>query len=139
MTTIPPLTPHAVLTLRASVRWRGQVDIDAGAATLVTYSASERAFQLSAYGRVMALSPDPLPLCAMLVQERAESGFIARLLDTAVDPETACLDPAQRAARITQINAAKALTRQHTETTAANRRLQALRPSSVSLDDLLND
>ncbi len=136
---IHTLTALDVLNLRASIRWRGAVDVDARAACVMLYSASERAFQLCAYGRVMAQSADPAILAACMVQERAQPGWIAALLDTTIDPETASLDPAQRAARLSAVRSAAALTRTHSATHEANRRLQALRPTSVSLDDLLED
>ncbi len=138
-TPLHTLTPKDILDLRASVRWRGSVDIDRAAACLMTYSASERAFILSAYGRVMAMSPDPAILAACMVAERAQTGFLAALLDTTVDPETACLNPAQRAARLSAIRTAAATVKHTTATLDHNRRLQHLRPSTISLDDLLDD
>lgn len=145
MTAPYTLTTEAVLHLRASIRWRGQVDLDAAAAAIISWSESERAFMLHAYGRTMAQSADVLPLACMLKAERAERGFIARVLDSAEPPDIASLDPsayvaaqAARRAEQARINAYARL--RDLEAEAAAQRLRNVpKPdiAALDLDDLL--
>ena len=135
---LPPLDVATVLSLRASVK-RHTAIVNTNAATLITYSVAEGAFVLCAYGRVMAMSADPLPLAACLINERAAPGFIARLLDTAEPPDIAALDPAGRQAHERRQRALTAEIAAHADADrlAAERHAQALDPLKLELDDML--
>lgn len=98
----PPytLTAADVMALRCSLTERSRVRASIAAlegVPCITYLPAEGVFCLHAYRRVQATSPDINPLAACLRQERAERGFIARVMDPANLPDEATLDPAQAA------------------------------------------
>lgn len=140
---IPVLTPVDVSTLRASIRWRGTVGANVHTSQIV-WIASDETFGLISDGRIMATSADVRILAACLIAERAEPGYIRRIIDSTEPPDVATLDPAARLAakRRSDANAARIreLNRQSAEA-ARQRRIGAWRgeidPTTVDLDDIL--
>lgn len=134
------LSAADVSDLRSSVRWRlhdhGEV-----AAAWINYSPTDDAFILHAYGHTQAISSDLRVLAACLRCERAETGFIARILDTREDVSLASLAPdlAAEARRRAYDERAKAEAASAARLEAQRRRNSIL-PTDVSgfdLDDLL--
>lgn len=101
-------------------------------------------FCLHAYGSPQTTHRDARVLAECLRQERAEPGFIRRMLDATDPPDLATLNPAERADRRKQQLAfeasmrAAAQAREEAERTAASRlRYTPQKPvSDLSLDDL---
>lgn len=140
------LTPANVQDLRDSIRWRvsnGRDDTwtDPGVAYII-WGPADGHYILRAYGRPMAASHDIAVLAACLRAERAEPGFIARILDPATDCRTASLSPdlaaAERrrlAALAAEVRSRASLDAELKRTRAVNRRVDV---SKIELDDLLN-
>src|SRR5689334_18075628 len=93
------LTPSLVLALRSSIRWRvsnGSIRPEPH----IIFLPAEDTFAVWTDGRPQCATPDPTLACWLLRAVRAQPGFVAGLLDRTVDPETACLDPVERAQRL---------------------------------------
>lgn len=93
------LTPALVLALRASIRWRVASGSIRPEPHLI-WSPSDGVFILWTDGRPQCAHADPATVCYLLQAERAQPGFVAAILDVRCDPETACLEPVERAARL---------------------------------------
>lgn len=97
-------------------------------------------------GRPQCAHADPAVVGYLLKAERAEPGFVARLMDTTWDPETMCLEPVERLARQGAIREAAAKVRFAAEEAAREARAAAARlrnvpqarPQALGLDDLLS-
>lgn len=135
------LSPADIMALRTSVPARVRC-LDTGlgsiAVPFILYLPADDAFALHSYGLMLATSKDPAPLAECLRQERAEPGFIRRILDPREDVIHAALDPAGRK----RLDAQRALAR-HGERIAAEeadqaaeRRTRQLNISAITLDDL---
>lgn len=133
MTNHRPLTPADVQSLRQSLRWRGTVGDHAHTAQIV-YLPADGHFALINDNRLMATSADLATLGACLIAERAESGFIRRILDPATDCETACLDPKARADTIAQRRADAARVRLLNEAAEADARRRRFQIDVTKLD-----
>jgi len=96
------LTPTHVAELRASVTRSlrslgGGVDLGV---PYILYLPADGLFCLHAYGSPQAKHASAAVLGACLVSERAEPGFIRRVLDTSLDCELVLRDHDTRAAHI---------------------------------------
>lgn len=131
------LTPVDVMDLRGSIMWRVS-DGTISEIPHLLYSASEDGFILRAYGRPMAQHRDPTVLAECLRQERAEPGFIRRILDPREDAFMAALDPASAAATRTRLAADASRAREYTESQSreAVRRASQLNLTKIGLEDL---
>lgn len=90
------LTPSIVLALRSSIRWRIN-DGSIRPQPHIVLLPSDDAFAVWTDGRPQCSTGDPALACWLLRAERAQPGFVALILDTRTDPETACiLDPVER-------------------------------------------
>lgn len=131
------LTPALVLELRASIRWRVASGSIRPEAHIVLLPA-EGKFAVWTDGRPQCAHADPA-VCGYLLQaERAQPGFVAAILDTRTDPETACLEPVERAARLAaQRESAARIRAREAEDDAqrreANRRIASGIPSTNPL------
>lgn len=137
------LTPADVADLRASVRWRLHDHLEPGIALAwINYAPADDMFILHAYGHTQALSVRLEVLAACLRCERAEPGFIERILNPAEDVRMASLTPdLARAERMRQYEE-RQRQQAHTDAQTARtvRRNSILPPTDVSgfeLDDLL--
>lgn len=134
------LTPADIQTLRLSCpslrNLGGGVNMGF---PYIIYLPGDGLFCLHAYGSPQAKSPDAALLAECLRQERAEPGFIRRILSTATDVDEASLDPQARQRRASAQRAALISAAQTASTTRAQlaRRASALDPRKLSLDDLL--
>lgn len=139
------LTPAAVQTLRDSLHWRvanGREDNwDTPGVALIIWSASDSLYILRCGGRPMAQSADIAPLAACLRAERAEPGFIARIMDPATDCRTASLAPDAALAEKHRLSALQAEIRAHTQSSAETKRHVSVKRrvdvSKITLDDLI--
>lgn len=131
------LTPADIMDLRTSLTWRVS-DGTVPEVPHIIYSASEDGFILRAYGRPMAQHRDPAVLAECLRQERAEPGFIRRILDPREDAFMAALDPASAAATRTQreADASRARAYREEQEAASTRRVAALNLTKIGLEDL---
>jgi len=140
MTNPYTLTIADVLTLRASIRWRTNVTLPDSLPRIV-YSASDDAYVLHHNGRIQAQHEDIGVLAALLRGERAEPGFIARVVQSHEPPDAATLAPDARRAQQARDNAEAAKRRLYASTEAADakRRVSLLDASRLTLDDLIGD
>lgn len=134
------LTPAQITDLRASLRTRATVGALVHEA-YITYLPADAAFLLVCDGRAMALSADLSALAACLIQERAERGYILRVLDATAPPDEASLDPASRQQAFAQRQASAARIRE-LERQADEKRRERIRRGLVdvaklTLDDLM--
>lgn len=137
------LTPADIMDLR---QWRGShgVSKDGGfspASLDVPYlvcSASDGALFLHSQGRCVAGGLSPGVMCALLVNERIERGWVAQVADALLSPEDALRSPAARAEARARIDAIAARDRIATATEAAERHRRALhfKPADHSTLDL---
>lgn len=134
---MPALTPTDIMALRTSIRWRGSIGEFAHRAAILYYPADD-CFGLLADGRVMATSADIRLLGECLRQERAQPGFIRRIMDPTFDCFTASLDPAGFARTVAQQRADAARAKLLAEEAAeiARRRRNAIDVRRLDLDDL---
>ena len=128
------LTPSLVLSLRASIRWRVN-DGTIRPEPHIVWMAPEGAFCIWTDGRPQCAHADPGVVCYLLQAERAQPGFVAAILDVRCDPETACLEPVERAQRLAaQREAAARIRAREAQDEAsrreANRRLASGLPST---------
>ena len=139
-----PITPAQIMDLRASMRAAIPLDtstIGQFAHPSIIYLASDDAFGLVHGSRLKAVSADPALLAHILRCERAEPGFIDRILDPAEDCRMAALDP--HAARLERQRARSEHLKSEADALAKSealrRRNSILRPdaSTLELDDLL--
>lgn len=134
---IPALTPANVMDLRTSITWRVN-DGTIPEVPHIIYAASEDGFILRAYGRPMCQHRDPALLAKLLRCERAEPGFIRRILDTREPCDVATLAPDARAHQAA-LRAQEAARSRQLADDARDRQLARVRvidPSRISLDDL---
>lgn len=136
---IPPLTPADIMDLRASITYRGSSDsTNPLSVPFIVYGAPDGVFYLHAYGGCQCASSDPRVLGAMLAGERAEPGYIRRVLSPLTDCDTASLVPDDRVAR-ERHRAALAATARQAEAEraeAVRRRAHAIDVSKLDLEDL---
>jgi hypothetical protein len=135
-----PLTPAVVMDLRVSMSMRGSSDgtNDRIGVPFLVYSPSEDAFVLHAYGSPQAMHADPRVLAQVMRCERAEAGFIRRILSAQEPCDVATLSPDARA-RYAHTQAAEAARRRLLAQEAAetlSRRASHIDPAKLSLDDL---
>ncbi len=139
------LTVSDVLTLRLSahsLRHTGG-GMDPGF-PFILYLPADDAFCLNCYGAPQAVHKDPALLAELLRQERAEPGFIRRMLSAAEPPDLATLDPAARVRQRSALAAESARQRQaaldsteaRREAAARLRYVPAVPLTDISLDDL---
>jgi hypothetical protein len=137
---LSPLTPALVMDLRGSVSTRGSADgtYDRVGVPFVVYSPSEDAFVLHAYGSAQAMHKDPRVLAQVMRCERAEAGFIRRILSALEPCDVATLEPDVRARHAQHRAQEAARQRQQAEdlraAQLARRRVED--PSKLSLNDL---
>lgn len=135
------LTPTIILDLRLSIPSRVRC-LDTGLGTIgvpfILYLPADDAFALHAYGLMLAVSADPAPLAECLRQERAEPGFIRRILDPQTDVQEASLDPQGRLKLASQRRAHALATAAYDaeQTALAVRRTSLLDLSKINIDDL---
>ncbi len=147
----PPELPHRltvadVCILRASLKPSARIPDTPGGgpigAPYILWSESDSAYVLHAYGRTQAVSPQVQVLAACLRNERAEPGFIRRLLDASEPPDLATLDPhtalRERQHRAALHATAKENDWQREEAARERRRLTPPLATDISLDDLLS-
>lgn len=136
---LAPLTPAIVMDLRVSISYRGSAD-GAGhiGVPFMVYAPAEDAFVLHAYGSAQAMHSDPLVLAQVMRCERAEAGFIRRILSAQEPCDVATLAPDERARyAATQAHERRRLAQQHADASdALQRRARALDVSKISLDDI---
>lgn len=129
------------MDLRTSVPTRVRA-LDTGLGTIgvpfILYLPADDAFALHAYGLMLATSPDPGVLAECLRQERAEPGFIRRILDPSHDAAVASLDPVSRRAHDAQRALEAHLQRVAAEErdAAATRRTSQIDVARLDLSDL---
>ncbi len=135
-----PLTPAVVMDLRASISTRGSADGtgDRLGVPFLVYSPSEDAFVLHAYGSAQAMHRDANVLGQLIRCERAEAGFIRRVLSSQEPCDVATLAPDARARyAATQASEKRRLALQAEEADEAlRRRARAIDVSKISLDDI---
>lgn len=135
------LTPTDIMALRLTCRGLRSLGggVNMGAPYILYVPASET-FCLHAYGSPQATSLDLNVLGAMLRAERAEPGFIRRVLGSEEPCDVATLDPAARARHAAQQAAERARQRleadDNDEARWAARRASMMDPAKISLDDL---
>lgn len=133
-----PLTPAVVMDLRASISTRGSADgtNDRLGVPFIVYSPSEDAFILHAYGSAQALHRDPCILGQLIRCERAEAGFIRRILSAQEPCDVATLSPDARARySAARADEAARLHRQTQDFAEASRsRTRAIDPARIDLD-----
>lgn len=131
------LTPADIMDLRASLTWRVS-DGTVPEVPHIIYSASEDGFILRAYGRPMAQHCDPAVLAECLRQERAEPGFIRRILDPREDAFMASLDPASAVSAHARLaaDASRARAYREEQDAASVRRARQLNLTKIGLEDL---
>lgn len=134
------LTPADVQDLRDSVRYRvsnGQGDPTAH----ILYLPAEDRFLLRVDCRPMCASADITLLAACLRAERAEPGFVARIMDPAVDCRVASLAPDIAAAERRRLAGLNAEIAERARSDAERKRQSHIAGrvdvSKISLDDLL--
>lgn len=135
-----PLTPPLIMDLRTSISHRGSSDgtNDRMGVPFLVYSPSEDAFILHAYGSAQAMHADPRVLGQMIRCERAEAGFIRRVLSAQEPCDIATLSPDVRARyAATQAQERARLAQQRTDAEdALKARSRAIDPAKISLDDI---
>ena len=136
------LTPADIADLRASLHSRPHdATGDSLGFPFIVWGQAGREWYLHAYGRTMATSKRIEPLAACLIAERAEPGFIARVLDVSWTVEEALLDAdARREARVRQMAARAAETLAATDRENAREAARRVRPehlTHLTLDSLL--
>lgn len=133
------LTVDDVLMLRASIKWRIAVTLPDSLPRIV-YNPSEEAYALHHDGHIQCQHADITVLAALLRGERAERGFIHRVVSASEPPDAATLAPDAYAARRAAQGAEAARIRLWADEQAALARRDAeLRQPNVanlSLDDL---
>jgi|SRR6185312_36390 len=136
---IPALTPADIMSLRTSAatlrNLGGGVNLGS---PYILYLPADDAFCLHAYGSPQAKHADPRVLGAMLAGERAEPGYIRRVLSPLTDCDTASLAPDDRAARERHraSEAARVRAAEAERAEAARRRAHAIDVSKLDLEDL---
>ncbi len=136
--TQPPascLTPALVLELRGSIRWRIN-DGSVRPEPHILWGQSMETYILWTDGRPQCAHADIGVLGYLLRAERAEPGFVARMLDTTFDPETMSLEPVEREARQAAIREARALEKQRLLDEANERAERAARLRNVPKEDV---
>lgn len=133
------LTPAIVMDLRLScpsLRNLGR-GVNMGVPYILWLPADE-VFCLHAYGSPQAKHPDASILGLMLKNERAEPGFIRRVLSPAEPCDAASLNPHARALYIKRRAAERASAEAYRAEQAAAllRRASLLDPAKLTLDDL---
>ncbi len=134
------LTTEDVLTLRASCKGLRNLGggVDLGT-PYILFLPADGVFCLHAYGSPQAKHASAALLGLMLQNERAEPGFIRRVLSAVEPPDLASLSPAAHRAE-TERRAAERRKREAYEAeqaATAARRASALDVSKLTLDDLL--
>lgn len=136
----PAITPALIQDLRDSIRYRvanGQGSPEPH----ILYMPADERFLLKVSTRAMCAHSDIRVLARLLLCERAEPGFVARIMDTATDCRVASLAPDLAAAerrRLAGLNAEiaernRSDAERKRQSTAASR----VDVSKMSLDDLL--
>lgn len=139
---LEPLTPAIIMDLRISLPTRGSADgtNDRLGVPFIIYIPSDDVFCLHAYGSGQAVHADPRVLAQMIRCERAEPGFIRRVLSPEEPCTIATLAPDARARYAATQAAERARLRQQAEDTDearwAVRRASMIDPAKISLDDL---
>lgn len=133
------LTVSDVLTLRASIHWRLAVPLPDSLPRIV-YSASDDLYVLHHDGHIQCQHADIGVLAALLRGERAERGFIFRVVSASEPPDAATLAPDAYAARRAALAAEAARIRLWADEQAqlARRDAELRQPNvaNLSLDDL---
>ncbi len=132
------LTATHIMDMRLSMPHRGSSDGSRLGVPFMVYSPSEDAFILHNDGAVWALHRDPRVIAQMMACERAEPGFIRRVLSTAEPCDVASLSPDERAAHVAQARTEhlKRLAYEQDQREAVARRAAALNPTPLTLDDI---
>jgi len=137
---LSPLTPAVVMALRTSITTRGSSDgtNDRMGVPFIVYVPSDDAFVLHAYGSPQAMHRDPRVLGQMMRCERAEAGFIRRVLSAQEPCDIATLAPDARARyAATQAQERARIAQQRQEAEEAQRaRARVFDASRISLDDI---
>lgn len=137
---LPALTPAMVMDLRGSCAMRTSDDStgDRMGVPFIVYIPSDDAFSLHAYGSPQAVHKDVRVLAQVIRCERAEAGFIRRILSPQEPCDVATLGPDRRARYAHAQAAAVARRRQDTEDAldARHRFYANLDVTKLSLDDI---
>lgn len=131
------LTPTDIMDLRTSMHSRGADGTNGSVgAPFIVYVPSDQTYALHCDGLTWAVHRDPTVLCSMLRCERAERGFIRRVLSATEPCDVASLAPDARAAHeaAQRAEARKRLAYEQAEREAVSRRLNALDASRLTLD-----
>lgn len=136
---VPALTPADVMDLRSTcTTLRGIYPGPMLPHPYILYLPADDLFCLCAYGSPQAKSANPAVLAACLRAERAEAGFIRRILSSEEPCDVATLAPDARA-RHASLVAQEAARRRQAAQEADDRRLRLgshLDPAKISLDDI---
>ena len=145
MTSPYVISPADLMDLRASMRRAIPLDTashGAFAAPMIIYLPADNAFGLVVNSRMRAVSANIALLGACLRCERAERGWIDRVLDSAEDVRLAALQPDLALAERNRIRNEHARIREAQERAAeaSKRRADAAakNPATLTLDDLLD-
>lgn len=140
MTDTHPLSPFDVMALRTSLRVRPSDGTFALALRPHQTLNAEGLWELHAYGRLQALHPDGAIIMACIAREHWEPGFIADLMNPALDCEVVLrpLDTKRAyAASVQAFNDRLRAEREAAEESAYRaRRAAAFEPANLSLSDL---
>lgn len=143
------MTPVQVLELRVNAKGMFQLSGGVNIGTpYILWIPADNLWCLHHNGRPQTKHADIALLGELCRQERAERGYIERVLSAAEPPDVASLDPSAREAHASRLRAEQAKARAHADAQAAAaakaaQRLRyapaapALDPTSVDLDDLL--
>lgn len=135
---LSPLDPPTVMDLRTSISTRGSADgtFDRMGVPFIVYVPSEDAFVLHAYGSAQCLHSDPRVLAQVMRCERAEPGFIKRILNPQEPCDVATLGPDLRARYAAQRASDVARQRQQAEDLrdAQLARVRVIDPAKIDLD-----
>ena len=136
---LQPLTPADIMLLRASVSTRSADGTNGSVGVpFIVYIPSDDAFALHAYGACQCVHEDPRLLAQMLRCERAEKGFIARVLSPLEPCTVAGLSPDERARfarHQANVREQQRASREAAEE-AARRRANMIDPSCINLDNI---
>ena len=137
---LPAITPSLVQDLRDSIQWRvsnGQTPLQPH----IIYMAAESRFLCLTSGRPQCAHADPRVLARLLICERAEPGFVARIMDPTTDCRTASLAPDAAAHERRRLDGLRAEARQRDTADAERKRQRTIVARTdvgkLTLDDLL--
>lgn len=136
------LTEADVLSLRYSLRPEARIPDPAGpvGAPYILWGSSDDIYILHAYGRTVAVHANIALLAACLRNERAEPGWIRRIMDPAEDPYVSTLNPYAAMKERQRRQGQDAERKAHDEARADARRSRTVVravTADLDLDDLL--